>query len=45
MENGFETLREIDEYEMNALTDEERRALFERRLQLFFRIREWREEN
>ena len=46
MEKRFETLKEIDEYAMkNALRDEERRALFERRMQIFFRIREWREEN
>ena len=46
MEKRFETLKEIDEHAMkNALTDEERRALFERRMQIFFRIREWREEN
>ena len=39
-------MKEIDEYAMkNALIDEERRALFERRMQIFFRIREWREEN
>ena len=43
---SFETLKEIDEYASeNNLTDEERRALFERRMQLFFRIRDWREEN
>ena len=46
MEKGFETLKEIDDYEMkNALTDEEWRALFERLIQIFFRIREWKEEN
>ena len=46
MEKKFETLKEIDEYASeNNLTDEERRALFERRMQIFFRIREWREEN
>ena len=46
MEKRFETLREIDEYAMkNALTDVERRALFERQMQLFYRIRDWREEN
>ena len=43
---SFETLKEIDEYALeNNLTDEERRVLFERRMQLFFRTREWREEN
>ena len=46
MEKRFETLKEIDDYESkNALTDEERRALFERRMQIFFRIRDWREVN
>ena len=46
MEKKFETLKEIDEYASeNNMTDEERRALFERRMQIFFRIREWREEN
>ena len=46
MESKFETLKEIDDYESkNALTDEERRALFERRMQIVFRIRDWREEN
>ena len=41
MERRFETLKEIDDYAMeNDLTDEERRALFERRMQIFFRIRE-----
>ena len=42
----FETLKQIDEYELgNVLTDEERRALFERRMQIFVRIRRWREKN
>ena len=46
MEKRFETLKEIDEYaSKNDLTDEERRALIERRMQIFFRIRDWREEN
>ena len=46
MESKFETLKEIDDYESkNVLTDEERRALFERRMQISFRIRDWREEN
>ena len=46
MERKFETPKEIDEYASeNNLTDEERRALFERRMQLFFRIRELRKEN
>ena len=42
----IETLKAIDEYEArNTLNDEQRRELFERRLQTFLRIREWREEN
>ena len=46
MESKFETLKEIDEYASeNNLSDEERRALIERRMQIFFRIRDWREEN
>ena len=46
MESKFETLKEIDEYaSRNDLSDEERRALFERRMEIFFRIRDWREEN
>ena len=46
MESKFETLKEIDDYALqNNLSDEERRALFERRMQIFFRIRDWREEN
>ena len=41
MEKRFETLKEIDDYESkNALTDEECRVLFERRMQIFFRIRD-----
>ena len=43
---SFDTPKEIEEYKMkNALTDEQRRALFERRMQIFFQIRNWREEN
>ena len=43
---SFETLKEIDEYASETnLTDEERRALFERRMQILIRMREWREEN
>ena len=46
MESKFETLKEIDDYALeNDLTNEERRALFERRMQIFFRISDWREEN
>ena len=46
MESKFETLKEIDEYASEKnLSDEERRALIERRMQIFFRIRDWREEN
>ena len=46
MESKFETLKEIDAYASeNNLSDEERRALFERRMEIFFRIRDWREEN
>ena len=42
----FETLNQIDEYEAkNVLTDEQRRVLFERRLQIFLCIHQWREEN
>ena len=42
----METLKEIDDYEAkNVLTDEQRRALFERRMQIFLRIHQWREEN
>ena len=39
---SFETLKEIDEYASETnLTDEERRALFERRMQILIRMREW----
>ena len=42
----FETLKQIEEYEAaNVLTDEQRRVLFERRMQIFLRIHQWREEN
>ena len=42
----FETLKQIDDYEAeNVLTDEERRVLFERRMQIFLRIHQWLEEN
>ena len=43
---SFETLKPIDKYEMkNAMTDEKRRALFERRMPIFFQIPEWPDEN
>ena len=43
---SFETLKQIDDYEVkNVLTDEERREMFERRMQIFHRIREWRQQN
>ena len=42
----FETLKQIEEYEAaNVLTDEQRRVLFERRMQIFLRIHQRREEN
>ena len=42
----FETLKQIDDCEAeNVLTDEKRRVLFERRMQIFLRIHQWREEN
>ena len=42
----METLKEIDDYEAeNELSDEQRRALFGRRMQIFLRIHQWREEN
>ena len=46
MESKFETLKEIDKYASeNDLTNEERRALIERRMEVLIRMREWREEN
>ena len=42
----FETLKQIEEYEAaNVLSDEQRRVLFERRMQIFLRSHQWREEN
>ena len=42
----FETLKQIEEYEAtNVLSDEQRHMLFERRMQIFLRIHQWREEN
>ena len=42
----FETLKQIEEYEAgNVLTDEQRRVLFQRRMQIFLRIHQWRDEN
>ena len=42
----FETLKQIEEYEAaNVLTDQQRRMLFERRMQIFLRIHQWQEEN
>ena len=42
----FETLKPIDNYEVeNILTDEQRRVLFEWRMQIFLRIHQWQEEN
>ena len=41
-----EKLHEVDAIEAEAnLSNEERRALFERWMQIFCRIREWQEEN
>ena len=42
----FETLKQIDNYEAeNVLTDEQRRTLFERQMQIFLRIHQWLEKN
>ena len=42
----METLKQIDDYEAeNELSDEQRRTLFERRMQIFLRIHRWREGN
>ena len=42
----METLKQIDVCEAeNELSDEQRRALFEKRMQIFLRIHQWREEN
>ena len=44
--NACQTQAELAELErMHSLNEEERRALFERRMQILFRIRDWREEN
>ena len=41
-----ETLNEVDAIEAEEnLSNEERRGLFERPMQIFCQIREWREEN
>ena len=42
----METIKEIDKYEAeNELSDEQRRALFERRMQIYLRVHQWREVN
>ena len=44
--NTCQTLTDIAELErMHSLNEEEQRLVFERRLQIFLRIYEWREEN
>ena len=44
--NACQTQAELAELErMHLLNEEERRLVFERRMQIFFRIRDWREEN
>ena len=44
--NACQTLADIAELERtHLLNEEERRLVFERRLQIFLRIHEWREEN
>ena len=44
--NACQTLAELAELErIHSLNDEERRLVFERRLWIFLRIHEWREEN
>ena len=44
--NGCQTLAELGELERtHLLNEEEQRLMFERRLQIFQRIHEWREEN
>ena len=43
---GFETLKQIDDYEAaNSLTDEQRHLLFEQRMQIFLCIHQWWEDN
>ena len=42
----FETLKQIEEYEAtNVLSDEQRRVLFERQMQIFLGIHQWLLEN
>ena len=44
--NACQTLADIAELERtHLLNEEEQRLVFERRLQIFLRIYEWREEN
>ena len=44
--NACQTLADIAGLERtHLLNEEERRLMFERRMQIFFRIRDWREEN
>ena len=44
--NACQTLAELAELErIHSLNEEERRLVFERRLWMFLRIHEWREEN
>ena len=44
--NASQTLADIAELERtHFLNEEERRLVFERRMQIFFRILDWREEN
>ena len=44
--NACQTLAELGELERtHLLNEEEQRLVFERRLQIFQRIHEWREEN
>ena len=44
--NACQTLTDIAELERtHSLNEEEQRLVFERRLQIFLRIYEWREEN
>ena len=43
--NACQTLADIAELERTHSLNEEERLVFERRLQIFLRIHEWREEN
>ena len=43
--NACQTLADIAELERTRSLNEEERLVFERRLQIFLRIHEWREEN